>query len=115
MSNAYNVISDNTNTIKYAEKSLQICLESGEKPKVLSSELAKMYFQRIKHSEEIELYEKALLITTELGNRNREDCCSVYIGTVYQSVGEYGKARKHLEKLLSIRKEIGDRNGEASS
>ena len=34
---------------------------------------------------------------------------------MYQSVGEYEKTRDHLEKSLAIKKEIGDRNGEATS
>ena len=33
---------------------------------------------------------------------------------MYGSVGEYDKARENLEKSLAIRKEIGDRKGEAS-
>ena len=37
------------------------------------------------------------------------------LGGVYHSVGEYEKAREHLEKSLAIRKEIGERNGEAAS
>ena len=32
---------------------------------------------------------------------------------MYRSVGEYKKAREHLEKSLAIQEEIGDRNGEA--
>ena len=32
---------------------------------------------------------------------------------MYKSVGEYEKAREHLEKSLVIKKEISDRNGEA--
>ena len=33
---------------------------------------------------------------------------------VYISVAEYDKAREYLEKSLAIKKEIGDRNGEAN-
>ena len=33
---------------------------------------------------------------------------------VYQSVGEYEKARQHLDEITSDQKEIGDRNGEAA-
>ena len=32
---------------------------------------------------------------------------------VSSQVGEYDKAREHLEKSLAIKKEIGDRKGEA--
>ena len=33
---------------------------------------------------------------------------------VYQSLGEYGKAQTYLENALVIRKEIGDKRGEAT-
>ena len=33
---------------------------------------------------------------------------------MFHSLGEYGKANAHLEKALTIRKEIGDRKGEAA-
>ena len=33
---------------------------------------------------------------------------------MFQSLGEYGKAKEYLEKALTIRKEIGDREGEGS-
>ena len=37
------------------------------------------------------------------------------LGTVFQSLGEYEKAKEHLEKALAIKIQIGDKNGEASS
>ena len=33
---------------------------------------------------------------------------------VYQSLGQYGKAEEHQRKALVIKKEIGDREGEAA-
>ena len=36
------------------------------------------------------------------------------LGTVFQSVGEYDKAREYHEKALAIRVEIGDKEGEAA-
>ncbi len=50
----------------------------------------------------------------ELGDRNGEASCYVSLGTVFETVGEYVKAKEYLEKGLTITKEIGDRNGEAS-
>ena len=44
---------------------------------------------------------------------NEEAACYGSLGTIYQSVGEYEKAREHLEKSIAIHKEIRDRNGEA--
>ena len=37
------------------------------------------------------------------------------LGTVFQSVGKYDKAKEYLEKGLAIRIQIGDKTGEASS
>ena len=48
-------------------------------------------------------------------DRNGEATCYNNLGVVFQSVGEYDKAREHLEKSLLITKEIGDREGEAVS
>ena len=36
------------------------------------------------------------------------------LGTVFQSLGEYDKAREYLEKALAIIVEIGDKEGEAA-
>ena len=53
------------------------------------------------------------MIKKEIGDRNGEATCYTSLGNVYTSVGQYEKAREHLEKSLVINKEIGDRNGEA--
>ena len=37
------------------------------------------------------------------------------LGTVFQSVGEYEKAKECLENALTIRIQTGDKTGEASS
>ena len=37
------------------------------------------------------------------------------LGTVFQSLGQYDKAKEYLEKALAIRIQIGDKKGEASS
>ena len=57
--------------------------------------------------------EKALIISMETGNQKGEALCHTNLGNVYQSVGQYEKARQHLEKALAITKEIWDRNYEA--
>ena len=111
MSNAYRAIKDNTNAILYTEKVLQIYRKSGEKlaEYALSFDLANIYFCQSKYADTRELYERA----QEIGGRNGERECYANLGTVYsKSVGEYDKAREHLEKSLAISKEIGDRNGE---
>ena len=46
-----------------------------------------------------EYLEKSLAINKEIGNRRGEADCNGNLGTVYVvSVGEYNKAREHLEK-----------------
>ena len=54
------------------------------------------------------------MIMKEVGAKNGEANCFSNLGNVYQSVGEYEKAREHLEKSLVIMKEVGDKNGEAN-
>ena len=41
--------------------------------------------------------------------------CYGNLGSVSESLGEYGKAEEYQRKALAIRKEIGDREGEATS
>ena len=113
MSNSYRAINDNTNAIKCTEKILQIYRESGEKlaEYELSFNLAKMYFCQSKYAEAKELYGRALLISTEIGDRNGKADCYLKLGAVYNLLAQFDKA---LHKSLAIKKEIGDRKGEAT-
>ena len=114
---ACNCIGDNTNTIKYAEKLLQIHRESGERLEEykLSLTLGEMYFYQSKYKEAKQLLEKALLISKQIGDRNGEAYCYDTLGRVCIQVREYEKAREHLEKSLALQKELGGREGAASS
>ena len=62
-----------------------------------------------------EYQEKALAITTEIGDRDAEAAGYGSLGTVFQSLGQYDKAREYQENALAIKKEIGDRDGEEKS
>ena len=55
----------------------------------------------------------ALLIKTEIGDKNGEAVCYENLGNVSRSRGELVKADDYLLKALAIKKKIGDRNGEA--
>ena len=101
---ACSLVSDNSNAINYGGNVVK-----------LSSELAEMYFRESKYAKAKNLFEKALLISKETGNRNGEACSCTNLGAVYLSIGEYEKAREYLEKSLAIQTEIGDRSGEATS
>ncbi|CAH3153337.1 unnamed protein product [Pocillopora meandrina] len=61
-----------------------------------------------------EYFERALAITTKIGDREEEASCYGDLGTVFLSVGQYDKSEEYLQKALVIRTEIGDRRGEAS-
>ena len=37
------------------------------------------------------------------------------LGTVFISLGQYDKAKEHLEKALAVQIEIGNKEGEATS
>ena len=50
----------------------------------------------------------------DIGQRNGEATCYANLGALYKLVGEYKKAREHMEKSLTIHTEIGVRNTKAS-
>ena len=112
---AYFVIDDCTNTIKYTKKYLHIQQECGEKAEEcrMSILLATLYIRQSEHGEAKELFEKALLISTEIGDKNGEASCYGYLGKIYQEVGEYDKAKQHYEKGLVLTKQIGDRHAQS--
>ena len=112
-SNACRAINDNTNAIKHTKQILRIYRECGEKLAEYEVSVNIAEVCQSKYEEARELYESALLISTENGDRRGEAACCANIGAVYKSVGEYAKAREHFEKSLVISKEIGDRNVEA--
>ena len=61
-----------------------------------------------------EYLQKALVIRTEIGDREGEGADYGNLGAVFQSLGHNDKAKEYFQKALVIRTEIGDRNGEAS-
>ncbi|XP_066018934.1 tetratricopeptide repeat protein 28-like [Pocillopora verrucosa] len=62
-----------------------------------------------------EYVEKALAITTKIGDRSGEASCYGNLGTVFKSLGQYDKAEEYLQKALVITTEIGDRKGETAN
>ncbi len=112
---AFSVISDYTNAIKYAKKILHIYHKCGERPEegALSIYLATLYIRQNKYAEAKELCDKALRTSTEIGDRNLEAHGLEILGTMFHSIGEYEKAKENFEKALAISKEIGDRKGES--
>ena len=55
-----------------------------------------------------------LVITTKIGDREGEATDYGNLGTLFNSLGQYDKAKEYYQKALLIRTEIGDRQGEAT-
>ena len=69
---------------------------------MVSIELVKIYFDQSKNAQTKQLAEKALLINKEIGDRVGESTCYVILGVVHCSVGEYKKAKEHLDPLVKL-------------
>ena len=65
------------------------------------------------YDEAKEYFKEALLITTEIDNREGEGSCYANLGSVFESLGQYDKAKEYLQKALVIATEIDHRKGEA--
>ena len=61
-----------------------------------------------------EYLQKALVIRTEIGDREGEAADYGNLGAVFQSLGQYDKAKEYLQKALVITTKIGNRKVEAS-
>ncbi|CAH3158025.1 unnamed protein product, partial [Porites evermanni] len=61
-----------------------------------------------------EYLQKALTITTEIGDKRGQASCYMNLGNVFQSVGEHAQAEEYFQKALTITTEIGDKDGQAS-
>lgn len=57
--------------------------------------------------------ERAVAIAIETGNRREDGRLYGNLGTVFQSLGEYQKAKEHYDKALAIATEMNDKEGEA--
>ena len=66
---AYSRINDDENSVKCAEKLLQIYHESGDRLMEcnLSIKLGRIYFRQSKYSQAVQVYERALVISKEIG------------------------------------------------
>jgi CHAT domain-containing protein/Tfp pilus assembly protein PilF len=69
-------------------------------------------FGQSKYKEALELFEKALVICREIGEKEGEGIIFDNIGFVYNNLGQYQKALDYYQQALVIRKQIGDKSGE---
>ena len=110
-----NYIYDYTRAIEWGEKNLEVMVQlSGEFSDLAGSAammLAFSYHQQLKYEKAKELFEKALRIKQETGDRKKEAMCYSRLGTLFHHVGQYHNSKKYAEKALEISKEIGDKMG----
>jgi CHAT domain-containing protein/Tfp pilus assembly protein PilF len=65
-----------------------------------------------KKKEALELFEKALVICREIGDKSGEGKLLNNIGAVYNNLGQYQKALDFYQQSLAISQKIGDKAGE---
>ena len=114
---AYCLIPDNTKALIYGRELCEIYRKSGKTDNVrdLTIAMATLCQQQYKYVEARELYEKAIEIMKEMGDRKNIAHTYQNSGIVFYHLGEYDKAKEYLEKALAIRIQIGDKKGQASS
>ena len=114
---AYCLIPDYTKALIYGRELCEIYRKSGKTDNVrdLTIAMATLCQQQYKYVEARELYEKAIEIMKEMGDRKNVAHTYQNSGIVSYHLGEYDKAKEYLEKALAIRIQIGDKKGEASS
>ena len=58
-----------------------------------------------------EYLQKALTITTEIGDKHAEASSYINLGKVFHSVGKYAKPEEYLQKAVTSKTAIGDKDG----
>ena len=114
---AHCIIPDHKKALIYGRKLLNIYRECGKKDeeKNVTLKLADKYRQQYKYLEARELYEKAIDVTKELGERKNEAYSNGRVGIISYYLGDFDRAKEYLEKAVAITLQIGDKKGEASS
>ena len=100
---AYRHISDDVNAARY-----------GRKLHVFSSKYGILYYKLGENLKAKEYIARALIKSTQIGDKSGEASYYVNLGAVFKSLAEYDKAKEYLHKALVITTEIGDRNGEGA-
>ena len=111
ISNAYYVISGNTNAERYAKTLLYTLHHAGR----LTIQLGDKYEAQHRFVEAKQLYNSAVIIMQTIGHKREEAMAHEGLGTVCISLSEMQKAKKHFQKTLTIAIEIGDRLAEGRS
>ena len=111
MFNVYNAIQNGKNAEKCARKILPMikALQNTEQEGILRLELASICYGQRRFLEAAGIFESAIKIMKEIGNREMEAKGYHVLGLVFQSLCEYQRANENYAKALAINMEIGDR------
>ena len=108
-------IYDYTRAIEWGEKNVEAMVqlfgEFSDQVGTATIMLAFSYHQQLKYEKAKELFEKALRIKQETGDRKSEATCYSRLGALFHHLGQYHNSKKCTEKALEISKEIGDKRG----
>ena len=106
---------DDLESARECGRKLQTLRREGEKKRQsgrVTLKLGVLHELQHQYQDAKELYLEALGIMIETGDAEGELLCSLALGKVLTSLGEFAKARPFLEKTIAIAKEIGDREKE---
>ena len=110
----YRSLDEIKRSIELKETLLSELSEADEISGYLLGSLGILYYQIDCYKKAIEYYERALVISRELGDRQGEGADLGNLGLAYSNLGEVEKAIDYYEQALVIAKEIGDRQGEGA-
>ena len=94
ISNAYYAISGNTNAERYAKTLLYTLHHAGR----LTIQLGDKYEAQHRFVEAKKLFNSALIIMQTIGHKREEAMAHGRLGTVYMSLSEMQRAKKHFQK-----------------
>nr|XP_058964581.1 tetratricopeptide repeat protein 28-like [Pocillopora verrucosa] len=113
---------------EYHEKALTIAIETGDKrgEGIINGNLGAVFDSLSEYQKAKEYLEKALAIAIEIGDKLEEGTSievgdkrgegniNVNLGNIFNSFGEFQKAKEYHGKALVIAIEIGDKRGEGT-
>src|SRR3989440_3295060 len=101
--------------LELTEKALEIGQEQDQQLKLQAlNNMAEVYRGIGQPQQALKLFEQALPIRREVGDRAGEATTLNNMAEVYQDIGQPQQALKLFEQALPIRREVGDRAGEAT-
>ncbi len=105
-----------TSGLELTEQALQVGQEQDQRLKLEAlNNMAEVYRQTGQPQQSLRLYEQALPLMREVGDRAGEATTLNNMALVYQQTGQPQQALKLYEQALPLRREMGNRAGEATT